>query len=706
MYEKVQADGSKVVLWKVCWGPINSLVVNQLDSKPLSSWPGITINYYTGTSSQAVDALMTAAEAGWTSALPGFAYAVAKIPKPQGGGQPAPDVRQVLFDVQGMLVRDPRSDATLVNRFYRDNPALCLADYETNINFGRGRDDAHVDWSGSVTTAANDCDAIIDGVSLKRFTFGLWGGDQKATDEWVTDMRAHAALVVVENSGLWQVWMDKSQAASGVVLSDTGAGANIIAAGPIRVSGGQQVWTRVRVNFTNAANGYKDDYAEDADPRIAIGTVPDIYKEVDLRGITTYDQARRIARYLRKRSGLDKTIPIKVLQDGGIQLLPGIRVPVTAAQIAFSNVDTLITQCTLNTDDGSWDVIVELYDATIYDDSQVSTTSVAPPIQLFGTTYWNQTQLGAAATVNGRVLTGKTSHIVLDVTTAATTLTLDDNIFAVGDRLYLESSPNGVNQTEFMAITAGPTGTGPYTYNVTRDLATTGAKAWRAGEMLFSTGQTGDGFIDLYGTRGVKSQARFGPTIVGNVRNSNDVQRLDAAMGDRKSERPLRLRSTSTVARSAFPPARGSRSIRRTACASGSTRRRMCRSTPPVTRRSSGAITAASGNDRRLDDRRDGTRRTVWRGDSLRPVGVQQRRGVLPRQRRRHAEVLDRRFGRQQIPVVGRIEDGSSIVEFLVRRGFRFGYRRRLRFRYYRGIARIAGRRRRQRRRSSLQQRR
>jgi hypothetical protein len=35
-------------------------------------------------------------------------------------------------DVQGRLVRDPRTDATLVGRFYRDNPALCLADYMTS----------------------------------------------------------------------------------------------------------------------------------------------------------------------------------------------------------------------------------------------------------------------------------------------------------------------------------------------------------------------------------------------------------------------------------------------------------------------------------------------------------------------------------------------------------------------------------------------
>jgi hypothetical protein len=526
VYQKVQADGSMLVVWRICWGPINSISNIQLDGKPVATW-NVTTHVYTGTRTQTVDSFMAAAEPNWTSGYPGMAYVVGKIPKPGPGGQPTPDVRTVTFDVQGMLVRDPRSDATLSQRFYRDNPALCLADFESNINFGRGRELSRMDWSGSITTSANDCDAIIDGVSLKRFTIGLWGGDQKDSDQWITDLRAHAQLVVVENSGLWQVWMDKSQAAAAVVITDSGANANIVSTGPLQISGAKRVWTRVRVNFTNAANGYKDDFAEDVDPRVAIGTVPDVLQQVDLRGITTYDQARRIARYLRKKSQLATTVQLRLLQDGGVQLLPGVRVPVTCARHGWVSKDVLVTDCApvTWTSGGQpftgWDVVVELYDATIYDDSQISTTSVAPPIQLYGATFWNQTQLGAAATVNGRVLTGKTSHIVFDIATSDTVITLDDNVFAVGDRLYLENSPVGVNQTEYMAVTAGPTGTGPYTYTVTRDLATTGAKAWRAGDMLFSTGQTGDGFIDLYGTRGVKSSSEVGPTIVGNVRVSN-----------------------------------------------------------------------------------------------------------------------------------------------------------------------------------------
>jgi hypothetical protein len=57
-------------------------------------------------------------------------------------------------------------------------------------------------------------------------------------------------------------------------------------------------------------------------------------------------------------------------------------------------------------------------------------------------------------------------------------------------------------------------------YTVTRDLDGTGADNWDAGGAVFNTGQTGNGFIDLYALRGVRASTEVGPTIVGNVRLS------------------------------------------------------------------------------------------------------------------------------------------------------------------------------------------
>src|SRR5207244_8868389 len=106
-----------------------------------------------------------------------------------------------------------------------------------------------------------------------------------------------------------------------------------------------------------------------------------------------------------------------------------------------------------------------------------------------------------------------TNQLVNDFGAAATTLTFKYNNFAVGDRIYLESS----GHVEWMAIIAGPsTVSGGFNYDVTRDLDGTGANDWKAGDAALNTGTTGDGFIDLYSTSGVL--AGTGPTIVGNVR--------------------------------------------------------------------------------------------------------------------------------------------------------------------------------------------
>ena len=61
-----------------------------------------------------------------------------------------------------------------------------------------------------------------------------------------------------------------------------------------------------------------------------------------------------------------------------------------------------------------------------------------------------------------------------------------------------------------------------YSYGVTRDLDGTGANLWWAGDAMFNTGTTGNGFIDLYSLYGVSASGNTaGPTIVGNVRASS-----------------------------------------------------------------------------------------------------------------------------------------------------------------------------------------
>jgi hypothetical protein len=116
------------------------------------------------------------------------------------------------------------------------------------------------------------------------------------------------------------------------------------------------------------------------------------------------------------------------------------------------------------------------------------------------------------ATIGGRVLVVPTTQLRADLSSGATSIVVKHNQIASGDRVYME----GDGKVEFMAVTSGASGSGPYTYSVTRNLDGSGANEWYAGDAVANTGTTGDGFIDVYSVSGVLSGA--GPTIVGNVR--------------------------------------------------------------------------------------------------------------------------------------------------------------------------------------------
>lgn len=120
------------------------------------------------------------------------------------------------------------------------------------------------------------------------------------------------------------------------------------------------------------------------------------------------------------------------------------------------------------------------------------------------------------ATIGGRVLVGPTTTLTADLASNALFITVKHNQAAAGDILYLEA--NG--SVEFLRVTSAPTGSGPYTYAVVRNLDGSGANAWTAGDAVFNTGAAGDGFIDLYSISAVNGPAVFGPTIAGRVRLS------------------------------------------------------------------------------------------------------------------------------------------------------------------------------------------
>lgn len=121
------------------------------------------------------------------------------------------------------------------------------------------------------------------------------------------------------------------------------------------------------------------------------------------------------------------------------------------------------------------------------------------------------------ATIGGRVIIAPTTPLVADLSTDSSYIQTKYNNIANGDRIYLEAD----GKVEFMTVISSAVPNGSYyRYAVTRNIDGSDANIWYAGDAVLNTGTTGNGFIDLYSVRGIKAATEYGPTIVGNVRNS------------------------------------------------------------------------------------------------------------------------------------------------------------------------------------------
>jgi hypothetical protein len=126
------------------------------------------------------------------------------------------------------------------------------------------------------------------------------------------------------------------------------------------------------------------------------------------------------------------------------------------------------------------------------------------------------------ATVGGRILVASSSHLTATCSTGATTISTLHDFAAIGDIVYLEAR----GAIEYMRIEAGPTGTGPYEYTVTRNLDGSGANEWVANDAIVNTGQTGDGLLELFQATGL--QGGNGPAATVWARSSANWNALTA----------------------------------------------------------------------------------------------------------------------------------------------------------------------------------
>jgi hypothetical protein len=91
------------------------------------------------------------------------------------------------------------------------------------------------------------------------------------------------------------------------------------------------------------------------------------------------------------------------------------------------------------------------------------------------------------------------------------------NSLSIDDTLRMEG---GGNVEWMLVLTEAQSVTGGYRYRITRNRDGTGANDWYAGDAVINTGGPGDGMLDEYALRSVKSASHIGPAIVAWIRNS------------------------------------------------------------------------------------------------------------------------------------------------------------------------------------------
>ncbi len=145
-----------VVVWSE--GEIEGIQNMYFDDKPLSDFGNkITVTHKTGADNQTLIGGMDTSVSGWASSSEGKGIAYSWIVL-EWDEDLFPTGRPLIEgDIKGKLVYDPRADATA----YSNNPVLCIRDYLVTARYGWGFDSASIDDSGTITSEANFCDAIV-----------------------------------------------------------------------------------------------------------------------------------------------------------------------------------------------------------------------------------------------------------------------------------------------------------------------------------------------------------------------------------------------------------------------------------------------------------------------------------------------------------------------------------------------------------------
>lgn len=241
-------------------------------------------------------------------------------------------VPNITFDVGGAKVFDPRGPTTAVS----ENPALCLADYLTDTDFGFGVDYATRIDETELIAAANICEEQVDldpsGTEDRYTVNGTFTTDQQPFSV-INAMRAAMAGYITDVGGKWKILAGAWRAPTVTLgLADL--------RGSIALTSNQarrDSFNSVKGTYTNAAHKWQPtDFPIVTNPTyVTEDGGRKIYMDIDLPFTVSSPTAQRIAKIELERSRLQRIVKLPCKMTA-YQLQPGDTVTLNLAPVGLT----------------------------------------------------------------------------------------------------------------------------------------------------------------------------------------------------------------------------------------------------------------------------------------------------------------------------------------------------------------------------------
>ena len=288
----------------------------------------VRLNFATGNQTTA-DSDLVSESSSWTAdhKLLGTAYIYARLKYNQD--QFPSGLPQITAVVRGKKVLDPRDGTTA----FSQNPALCVNDYLTDVQYGLMESSTSVDQARLII-AANECDESVNitGGSHQRYRLdGLLDTASSRKDN-VEEMLTAMAGKLIYSGGKYII-----QAGSYVTPTVTIDEDSIV--GPISIQTKQSrrtLYNGVKGLFVSEDDNY---VAADYPPQISSSFQSDdgdpIYLDVPLPFTTNDKRAQRLAKLalLKSRQQTSIIIPVNM---AGLKFKAGDNIKVTNARLGYS----------------------------------------------------------------------------------------------------------------------------------------------------------------------------------------------------------------------------------------------------------------------------------------------------------------------------------------------------------------------------------